>query len=120
MPNLSDTSEPPIDLDSVGSGPDGRTDEEHMREDPHFIAQYLAQNSSKAAAIFRRYDMLAMYQIIRLSRDLRSLERRHAKFMKDGVDLEVSNDTDFDRDVKLKIKEYCTTTSFISKTIEIC
>lgn len=43
---------------------DNRHKNQHWREDPHFIAEYLAQNTSKAAAVFRRYDKLAMFSII--------------------------------------------------------
>jgi len=56
---------------------DGRSKSEHWREDPHFIADYLAHNSSKAAAVFRRYDKLAVYRLLLLSRELDGLEKKH-------------------------------------------
>ncbi|KAJ4291769.1 hypothetical protein N0V90_009664 [Kalmusia sp. IMI 367209] len=61
----------------------------------------------KAATVFRRYDKLAVYRIIRLSQELRSLERDHDQIVEWGI---LSQDSernfDFDERVGIKIKEY--------------
>lgn len=81
-----------------------------MKEDPHFIAEYLAQNTSKAAAVFRRYDKLAMFRIIRLSKELRDLEHKHDEIIETGHNREDPGlYADFEDQVSKKIKEYCTT-----------
>jgi hypothetical protein len=56
---------------------DSRSEEIHSLQDPYFIAEYLARNSSKAAAVFRRFDKLAMYRLIELSKELRRMEHDH-------------------------------------------
>ncbi|CAN9400552.1 unnamed protein product [Alternaria alternata] len=91
----------PADLAS-----DGRTKYEHAKEDPHLIAEYLAQNSSKAAAIFRRYDKLAMCRLIQLSRKLRKFEREHEQLLARGADTELEEDEEDEEKVDSTIKEY--------------
>jgi hypothetical protein len=89
---------------------DHRDKVQHMKEDPHFIAEYLAQNTSKAAAVFRRYDKLAMFRIIRLSKELRDLEHKHDEIIETGHNREDPGlYADFEDQVSKKIKEYCTT-----------
>ncbi|KAF2797288.1 hypothetical protein K505DRAFT_372595 [Melanomma pulvis-pyrius CBS 109.77] len=86
---------------------DPRSKGQHSREDSHFIAEYLAQNSSKAAAVFRRYDKLAVYRIIRLSQELRSLEREHDLIVEGEIDPEdPERYAEFDFRVGSKIQEY--------------
>jgi len=75
------TAQDDIELQSIdlttNDAKDYRTDDEHWSEDPHFIAGYLAQNTSKAAAVFRRYDRLVTYRLLLLNRELNSLEEEH-------------------------------------------
>ncbi|KAL1642331.1 hypothetical protein SLS61_009717 [Didymella pomorum] len=86
---------------------DHRDKVQHMKEDPHFIAEYLAQNTSKAAAVFRRYDKLAMFRIIRLSKELRDLEHKHDEIIETGHNREDPGlYADFEDQVSKKIKEY--------------
>jgi hypothetical protein len=86
---------------------DQRPGSQHMIEDPHLIADYLAHNSSKAAAVFRRYDSLAIYRLIQLSQDLRRLEHRHEQCVENGVDPENPASTSYGGEVGSKVKEYC-------------
>jgi hypothetical protein len=95
--------------DSRDATRDPRDKTQHFREDPHFIAEYLAQNSSKAAAVFRRYDKLAMYRIIGLSKELRALEHQHDEIVEAGRNLEEPDVYgDYEARVGVTIKEYCT------------
>jgi len=55
------------------------------------VAGFLAGNTSKTAAIFRRYDELALHNILHLSRKLAHLERR-------GY---------VDQDLSETLKDYC-------------
>lgn len=88
---------------------DLRPSDQHRQEDPHFIAEYLAQNSSKAAAVFRRYDKLAMYRLIKLSQELRSLEREHDQIVESASYPGGSEYDDFfDVRISKHLKEYCT------------
>jgi hypothetical protein len=82
--------------------------EQLSREGPYLIADYLAQNSSKSAAVFRRYDKLAMHRLIRLSRELRVLENEHDECVKNGLDLESHDSEQYSRTVGKTVTEYCT------------
>ena len=80
-----------------------------LREGPYLIADYLAQNSSKSAAVFRRYDKLAMHRLIVLSKQLREFENAHDRRVDDDGDpdsLESEEDSD---QFGPKILEYCKT-----------
>ena len=93
---------------SIGND-ENRQEERHLlREGPFLIADYLAQNSSKSAAVFRRYDKLAIHRLISLSKDLRSLEKEHDQCVDDGEDLEESNVVEFSEQAGSKLREYCT------------
>ncbi|KAI4667213.1 uncharacterized protein J4E79_001898 [Alternaria viburni] len=87
---------------------DDRNKSRHLNEDPHYIADYLAHNTSKAAAVFRRYDKLAMYRLLLLSRELDSLEKKHNAFVNSGdpEDAENLKAKGFDNKVGLVLKEY--------------
>ena len=88
---------------------DGRDKARHWNEDPHFIATYLAHNTSKAAAVFRRYDKLAVYRLLLLSRELDRLEQTHDEFVRRGNPelAEELKERGFGNDVGLHLKEYC-------------
>ena len=89
-----------------------------LREGPFHIADYLAQNSSKSAAVFRRYDKLAIHRLITLSKDLRRLEKEHDRYLEDGVEVEdPSREIAFSHQVGGKVLEYCTRLLHI-RTIE--
>jgi hypothetical protein len=112
--------------DSPGTYPQDRRDEDsHEHDDPHFIADYLAQNTSKAAAVFRRYDKLVMYRLLLLSRELNNLEEAHDEFVEgsNNESVERADDRfldsrgrwfaerlekkDFDARLSTTVKEYC-------------
>ncbi|UPX16435.1 uncharacterized protein EKO05_0006834 [Ascochyta rabiei] len=96
-------------LDPASTG-DFRPSEQHRIEDLHYISEYLAQNSSKSAAVFRRYDKLAMYRIMGLSQELRALEHEHDELVKDGFYPEdVENHAGFDGRVDESLKHYYVT-----------
>ena len=90
---------------------DDRPDWQHDIEDPYFVADYLAGNTSKAAAVFRRYDTLVIHRLIQLSKDLNSLEEQHDKFVdrkgKSQLKSEDLDLLDFESELSRKIKEYC-------------
>ena len=88
---------------------DDRDKFRHLNEDPHYIADYLAHNTSKAAAVFRRYDKLAMYRLLLLSRELDSLEKKHNAFVNSGNPNEAKDlkTKGFGDKVGLVLKEYC-------------
>ena len=79
-----------------------------LREGPYLIADYLAQNSSKSAAVFRRYDKLAIYRLISLSKELREYEKRHDESVESGIDIEAYEGLFHSKDVGAKVLEYCT------------
>ncbi|KAI4633975.1 uncharacterized protein J4E87_001144 [Alternaria ethzedia] len=54
-----------------------------LKEGSYLIADSLAQNSSKSAAVFRRYDKLAMHRLIVLSKELRGFEMIHDQYVDD-------------------------------------
>lgn len=103
---------------------DGRSKSEHWREDPHFIADYLAHNSSKAAAVFRRYDKLAVYRLLLLSRELDGLEKKHNICTSGKIGSQEYAETleagGFGNAVGSTVKEYCITLPYIRITQEIC
>ena len=87
---------PPIDLPinpPIKDPRDGRTESEHWSEDPHFIADYLAHNTSKAAAVFRRYDRLVIYRLLLLNRELNGLEKEHDEYVAEKVEKAVDPET---------------------------
>lgn len=96
---------------------DNRPQNQHDIEDPYFIADYLAGNTSKAAAVFRRYDRLVMYRLVSLSRDLNSLEEKHDEYVanqgKGGWSAEDLNNLHDEDDFVGKIKEYCRELSYV-------
>lgn len=97
----------PEDSNPMDQSRDARSRSQHLREDPHFIAEFLGNDSSKAGAILRRYDKLAIYRLLLLSRELRTMEKKHEACMDDGRDLEEPESEDYGDRVGTTIKEYC-------------
>ena len=90
---------------------DDREQDQHDIDDPFFIADYLAGNTSKAATVFRRYDRLVIYRLVSLSRDLNSLEEKHDEYVdKRGKGEWSSRELEYTHlstDFSDKLKEYC-------------
>ncbi|KAI4678676.1 uncharacterized protein J4E84_008494 [Alternaria hordeiaustralica] len=81
-----------------------------LKEGSYLIADSLAQNSSKSAAVFRRYDKLAMHRLIVLSRELRGFEKAHDRRVDDlglGRGLDEPESEIHSEQFGLKVMEYC-------------
>lgn len=106
---------PPPDLsaylhktNSQSDNPDPWYERKLLREGPYLIADYLAQNSSKSAAVFRRYDKLAIHRLIVLSRELRGFEKAHDRRVDHDGDLESMEDEQDSDQFGPAVLEYCT------------
>ena len=81
-----------------------------LKEGSYLIADSLAQNSSKSAAVFRRYDKLAIHRLIVQSKELRGFEMIHDQHVDDisrKRDPEGLESGIHSEQFGLKIMEYC-------------
>ena len=115
-PDIGDTRQASV---STENDDDREYDEvQLLQEGPFLIADYLANNSSKSAAVFRRYDKLAIHRLISLSRELRGFETQHDQSVDDGIDPEVMDGGYYSNVFGPKVLEYCTILLLVNKINE--